>query len=412
MRCRQAPQEEPTNPGCEPGPCSNTSCNLTCCTGRRKAASPARFGRLRFCLVTQSQISSSQCASLRRLEELNEARQEQLARVKLVEREREGLEGDKQQAEAYLQKEQECLRAQSTIFLKFIWTAQVGEKEHAGSHSGVKPACTRAEVSAHRRAERHLCETHLYGSGGRRTCRESPGSGLSDCPQWWREMRRSRQHGALASNVERPASLAARPSAVSTASLAADWPSVACDVQRNLAKSEASVTELEAKLRHEQEKFQSYGEDLKQAEARCLARFCCPSVGKIVLLLNSLALILCDALCCPAEAFWATWCRNETVQGPLVAGHCQPLLDLSLLGCRPTTSLAVLLRMQGQAMVCRVHTGRSQAGCRQLEQSAMHMSLSEPLLRLQDPNNACTAHAGGRGAVRQTIVLSARLLNL
>ena len=52
--------------------------------------------------------------------------------MKLVEREREGLEGDKQQAEAYLQKEQECLRAQSTIFLKFIWTAQVGE-EHAGT---------------------------------------------------------------------------------------------------------------------------------------------------------------------------------------------------------------------------------------------------------------------------------------
>ena len=41
-----------------------------------------------------------------------------------------------------------------------------------------------------------------------------------------------------------------------------------CPVQRNLAKSEASVTELEAKLKHEQEKFQSYGEDLKQAEAR------------------------------------------------------------------------------------------------------------------------------------------------
>lgn len=43
-----------------------------------------------------------------------------------------------------------------------------------------------------------------------------------------------------------------------------------CGVQRNLARSEASVTELEAKLRHEQEKFQSYGEALKQAEARCL----------------------------------------------------------------------------------------------------------------------------------------------
>ena len=41
-----------------------------------------------------------------------------------------------------------------------------------------------------------------------------------------------------------------------------------CAVQRNLTKSEASITELEAKLKHEQEKFQSYGEDLEKAEAR------------------------------------------------------------------------------------------------------------------------------------------------
>lgn len=127
----------------------------TCRAGWKKGASPARSSWPRPCLDAPSQNPNDQSAnpyrleelnqacqeqlareqnpnhqraSPCRLEELNEARQEQLARVKLVEREREGLEGDKQQAEAYLQKEQECLRAQSTIFLKFIWTAQVGHR--------------------------------------------------------------------------------------------------------------------------------------------------------------------------------------------------------------------------------------------------------------------------------------------
>lgn len=99
-----------------------------CRAGWKKGASPARSSWPRPCLDAPSQNPNDQSASPCRLEELNEARQEQLARVKLVEREREGLEGDKQQAEAYLQKEQECLRAQSTIFLKFIWTAQVGHR--------------------------------------------------------------------------------------------------------------------------------------------------------------------------------------------------------------------------------------------------------------------------------------------
>ena len=90
-------------------------------------ASPTRSNWLRLSPGAPLQKPTNRGASPCRLEELNEARQEQLARVKLVEREREGLEGDKQQAEAYLQKEQECLRAQSTIFLKFIWTAQVGD---------------------------------------------------------------------------------------------------------------------------------------------------------------------------------------------------------------------------------------------------------------------------------------------
>ncbi len=41
-----------------------------------------------------------------------------------------------------------------------------------------------------------------------------------------------------------------------------------CMVQRNLTKIEGNVGELEAKLKHEQEKFQTYNKDLKEAEKK------------------------------------------------------------------------------------------------------------------------------------------------
>lgn len=39
-------------------------------------------------------------------------------------------------------------------------------------------------------------------------------------------------------------------------------------VQRNLDKIESNVAELEAKLKHEQDKFKTYNKDLKEAEKR------------------------------------------------------------------------------------------------------------------------------------------------
>lgn len=39
-------------------------------------------------------------------------------------------------------------------------------------------------------------------------------------------------------------------------------------LQRNLNKIESNVAELEAKLKHEQEKFKTYHKDLKEAEKR------------------------------------------------------------------------------------------------------------------------------------------------
>ena len=60
-----------------------------------------------------------------RLEELSEARQGVVARVKAAERERDALEGAKAVAEAYLGKDRECTAAQATIFQIFIRDGQV-----------------------------------------------------------------------------------------------------------------------------------------------------------------------------------------------------------------------------------------------------------------------------------------------
>lgn len=62
---------------------------------------------------------------------MNEARQGQVNRVKIVEKEREGLEGEKMAAEAYLHKDAERLGTQSKIFQRFMSDGQVGT---AGLH--------------------------------------------------------------------------------------------------------------------------------------------------------------------------------------------------------------------------------------------------------------------------------------
>ena len=43
-------------------------------------------------------------------------------------------------------------------------------------------------------------------------------------------------------------------------------------MQRNLTKIEGNVRELEAKLKHEQDKFKTYNKDLKEAEKRHVHR--------------------------------------------------------------------------------------------------------------------------------------------
>ena len=58
---------------------------------------------------------------------MNEARQGQVNRVKIAEKEREGLEGEKIAAEAYLFKDAERLGSQSKIFQRFMHDGQVSQ---------------------------------------------------------------------------------------------------------------------------------------------------------------------------------------------------------------------------------------------------------------------------------------------
>lgn len=66
------------------------------------------------------------------LEALNEKRQSMVQRVKAAQRDRDGLAGDKDAAEAYLAKERECLGAQSVLAQVLAAKAQVRAEQLAG----------------------------------------------------------------------------------------------------------------------------------------------------------------------------------------------------------------------------------------------------------------------------------------
>ncbi len=65
-----------------------------------------------------------------RLEEMNDGRQSMVQRLKIVERERDGLEGARAAAEAYMDKERECTTAQCTIYQVTLWLLGVIPSAH------------------------------------------------------------------------------------------------------------------------------------------------------------------------------------------------------------------------------------------------------------------------------------------
>ena len=62
---------------------------------------------------------------LGRLEELSEARQSVVSKVKAAERDRDSLQGAKTVAEAYLGKERECALAHASLYQIFLRDGQV-----------------------------------------------------------------------------------------------------------------------------------------------------------------------------------------------------------------------------------------------------------------------------------------------
>ncbi len=69
-----------------------------------------------------------------RLEELSEARQSVVSKVKAAERDRDSLQGAKTVAEAYLGKERECALAHASLYQIFLRDGQV-RAAWPGSHT-------------------------------------------------------------------------------------------------------------------------------------------------------------------------------------------------------------------------------------------------------------------------------------
>lgn len=86
-----------------------------------------------------------------RLEELSEARQSVVSKVKAAERDRDSLQGAKTVAEAYLGKERECALAHASLYQIFLRDGQVraarpGSLTHASALSLVTVSAVKAAV--------------------------------------------------------------------------------------------------------------------------------------------------------------------------------------------------------------------------------------------------------------------------
>ena len=106
-------------------------------------------------------------APARRLEELNEQRTSQVARLKLVERDREALEGGKAEAEAFIEKETKLARSRCTLFQLFLGEA-LGNVAKIEANKGELEAKLAHErcVAPLRRFENRSCDVafQLRGS--------------------------------------------------------------------------------------------------------------------------------------------------------------------------------------------------------------------------------------------------------
>jgi structural maintenance of chromosome 4 len=68
--------------------------------------------------------------ALGKMDALTEARQEKLNRLKITEREKNSLEKEKKEAEAYLRLQNEGVRAKSRLYQWYIWRADVNAQTY------------------------------------------------------------------------------------------------------------------------------------------------------------------------------------------------------------------------------------------------------------------------------------------
>lgn len=72
-------------------------------------------------IIGTSQYKTPIEEAFQELEKLQEARQEKLNRLRLVEKEKNSLEDKKKEAEDYLRMQNELVRAQSKLYQWYIW---------------------------------------------------------------------------------------------------------------------------------------------------------------------------------------------------------------------------------------------------------------------------------------------------
>lgn len=133
-----------------------------------KAVNPNDEGLLEYLedIIGTNQYVEHIDAKAKSLEELNEKRGSQVNRLKLVEKERDALDGAKQEAETYMAKERELLKTRSVLYQLFVQEAKTNV---------AKIAASKSELEQKLEHERAKCTEHQASVEGLEVGEEAPG---------------------------------------------------------------------------------------------------------------------------------------------------------------------------------------------------------------------------------------------
>lgn len=139
-----------------------------------KAVNPNDEGLLEYLedIIGTNQYVEHIDAKAKSLEELNEKRGSQVKRLKLVEKERDALQGAKHEAETYMAKERELLKTRSVLYQLFVQEARTNVAKIAASKSELEQKLEheRAKCTEHQASVEGLevGEEAFFWGGGRR----------------------------------------------------------------------------------------------------------------------------------------------------------------------------------------------------------------------------------------------------